>query len=329
MSTLQESRTAPRTAEQLDALDWEDLAPARPADLSDVVHGTGFATSEDGVDLFWQTWSAREDDRRGNILLIHGFGEHSARYEHAAVGLVRAGYDVFAYDVRGHGQSEGPRGFVLNFNLYLQDVATMHKVGQKHLGDQEPWFVLGHSNGGLITLQYALRRPEAITGFAVTSPFCAVAMKVPKWKTTAGRLLSRVIPKLGMPADIDPSFVSRDLHVVKAYGEDPLNHGTATARWFTETVAAQADLLERAPMIQHPLLMLVGGSDKIADPEVSQRVYQRVGSSDRELEVYTEMYHEILNELEWTRVLRRLVEWLDQQSADHFRLQDADLEEEE
>lgn len=320
MSTLQESRTAPRTAEQLDAIDWSDLAPARPADLEGVEQGNGFSTTV-GVDLFWQTWTASErGDRRGNILLIHGFGEHSARYEHVAVGLVRSGYDVFAFDVRGHGQSEGPRGFVMDFDLYMQDVAEMFKVGRKQLGEEVPWFVLGHSNGGLISMQYALRRPEGITGFAVTSPFCAVAMKVPAWKTTAGRLLSRIIPKLGLPADINPEFVSRDAHVVKVYGEDPLNHGIATARWFTETTTAQADLLERAPMIKQPLLMLVGGSDKIADPEVAQRVYQRVGSSDRELEVYTEMYHEILNELEWERVLRRLVEWLDQQSADHFRL---------
>ncbi len=298
----------------------DDLFPGQPVEgeHEGVTREHGFMTSFDQTKLFWQRWSgpaleAIEDDRkrRGRVVLMHGYGEHSSRYSHVAVALVRAGYDVMAFDARGHGQSGGKDAFVAVYDEYVLDLEqAIDHMEERWDESHGPIDVVGHSNGGLIALRYALRRPDRVRAFVVTSPFLGFKVKVPAWKATAGNILSSLWPSFGLPSELPPSDLTHREDVVKQYAHDPLNRTIATSRWFTETKSAQRDLLERADRITHPVLMLVGGSDKIADPRAAQEVYHALGSSSRELEVYETLYHEILNEVEWEDVMRRLLGWL-------------------
>ena len=89
-----------------------------------------------------------------------------------------------------------------------------------------------------------------------------------------------------------------------------MNTGVATARWFTEAKDAQADLLERAKEITQPFFFLVAGSDELADPRAAEEVYHRLGSHDREFEILPELFHEVLNEAEWSELMLQMVTWL-------------------
>ena len=299
--------------EEIADLDLSDIGPAQ--DVAGDYDGVkawehGELTSWDGTKLYWQRWSG-EGDRRGRVILMHGYGEHSSRYSHVAVALVRAGYDVAAIDARGHGKSGGKEAHVAMYDEYVLDLERFIDDVEEQWGEEHgPIHVVGHSNGGLIALRYALRNPERVRSFAVTSPFCGFKVHVPGWKATAGRFLSKVVPAFGLPSEIPATALTHRPEVVSLYDRDPLNRKIATARWFTEVKAAQADLLERAGRITHPLLMLVGGSDQIADPEAAKRVYEKSGSKDRRIEVYDTLYHEILNEVEWEDVMRELLVWL-------------------
>ena len=311
---MQELATAPRlTLEQLQALRWDDLAPARPRRREDVEREEGFFESWDGTKLFWQSWSAPAAPARGQVTLIHGYGEHSSRYDHVAALLARAGYAVMAMDVRGHGRSAGPAAHVDRYDDYVRDVERLMLHQRKRWGKTRgPRFVLGHSNGGLIALRLALRRPEDVAGFVITSPLCGLTVKIPAWKERAGLILSRLRPTFGLPSDLHAEDLSHDAHVVEVYKRDPLNRTLATARWFTETTQAFHDLHERAELIRQPLLMLVAGTDRLVDAIQSQRVFERVGSQDRELGVYPDLYHELLNELSWDEIATRIVLWMEQ-----------------
>lgn len=302
----------------------DDLFPGQPVegDHEGVTREHGFFTSFDQTKLFWQRWSGAPLDaksfdtegqtRRGRIIIMHGYGEHSSRYAHVAVALVRAGYDVMAFDARGHGHSGGKEAHVSVYDEYVLDLEQALDVMEETWGDERgPLDVVGHSNGGLIALRHALRRPDRVRAFVVTSPFCGFKVKVPAWKSSAGKVMSRVWPSFGLPSELPPSDLTHREDVIKQYANDPLNRSIATSRWFTETKSAQRDLLERAGKITHPLLMLVGGADRIADPSAAQNVYHALGSSERELEVYETLYHEILNEVEWEDVMRRMLAWIE------------------
>jgi alpha-beta hydrolase superfamily lysophospholipase len=301
------------TAEGLEGLDWSDLAPARPCSREGVRHDQGFLRGFGELELYWQSWEAADGGaRRGRVLLQHGYGEHSARYEHVGVALVRAGYDVMALDARGHGRSAGVPAHAARYDEYVDDLERAKAHLEARWGaERGPLYLLGHSNGGLITLRAMLRGWSGVAGYAVTSPMCGLAVKVPLWKATAGDVMSKVWPTLALPTDLPPEVLSHDAHVVSVYAKDPLVRTVATARWFTEAKDAQADLRLRASSIKQPLIMCIAGSDKLVDPAAAEEVFERIGSADKTKAPYPALYHEILNEAEWPQILRKIVMWFE------------------
>jgi alpha-beta hydrolase superfamily lysophospholipase len=302
---------APWTAETLHVDLWRDLAPARALEPDAVARDGGTWETGEQV-LFWQAWYDASDEapRRGVVALMHGYGEHSGRYDHVAGALVRCGYQVLAIDARGHGRSSGRRGHIEHFDAHVDDLALLVRRAHDRWPGL-PLFVLGHSNGGLITLRYALRRPREVAGFVVSSPLCKVALAVPAAKELAGRIASRVWPTLSIPTGLDAAYVSHLEEVVRAYRRDPLVFGTTTVRWYTEAQHAMADLAGRAHTLDQPFLFLVAGADRIVEPQATRRVFHGLASSEREIEVYGDLYHEILNEARWRDVLRRAVLWME------------------
>jgi alpha-beta hydrolase superfamily lysophospholipase len=296
--------------DEIATLDFSDLAPAKPVDDDQVVQSEGFWHSFDRLQLFWQSWEPAEGPTRGAIALMHGFGEHSSRYDHVAAALCRAGYGVVAIDARGHGRSTGRRAHVASYDHYVQDYDLL----KLHTAARWPGldlFCMGHSNGGLIALRYALTQPDDVTGFVVTSPMCGIGVEVPRLKAAAGRLMSKVWPTFTMPNDLNPSKLSHIERVVEKYEADPLGLKIVSARWFTEATEAQEDLLERAGELEQAFLFLVAGQDELVDAKAAEDVFHRMGSGDREMELFPKLYHEILNEEAWQDIVRRMVRWME------------------
>lgn len=293
---------------EVDALDATDLRPGMTRPGAGVAHEEGILTAWDGLDLFWQTWAPEGEAVRGVIALMHGMGEHSARYHHVATLATRAGYAVGAIDARGHGRSAGPRGHVGRFEEFPRDL-------DRWVGDLEerwpslPLYVLGHSNGGLISLHHALMAPGRANAYAVSSPFLGFEVKVPPLKALAAPALSRLWPTFGIPTELDPAVLCHDEAVVAQYAADPMVGQVASPRWYTETRGAQAELLKRASQIRVPFLFLVAGSDALAEVAATERVYAALGSRERELEIFPSLKHEILNEAEWDAKVRTILKW--------------------
>src|SRR5581483_3125752 len=189
--------------------------------------------SADGTSLHHSIWQA--DAPRAVVALLHGYAEHIARYEHVARALNAAGITVHGCDLRGHGRSAGPRGHIDRFDDYLDDARALVTAARS---EKLPLFVLGHSNGGLIATHHVLRQPEGIAGLVLSSPFFGLKLAVPAVKVMAARVASRVYPRLALPSGLHGADVSRDPTVQADYDRDPLNNKAATARWFTETMAA-------------------------------------------------------------------------------------------
>ena len=257
---------------------------------------------------------------RGVVVIVHGYCEHRGRYRHVAEHLNRSGYHVLVGDLRGHGGSEGERGFVWRFSDYSDDItAFLREAAQvftdkdKEGGGGEPAqrpILLGHSMGGLVAMQFALANPKALRALVLSSPFLGLKLRVPGWKRAMAQLASLLRPKLRLPNELPPSGLSHDEAVCRAYATDPLVTHDATARWFTETLSAQADTLARAGQVKVPTLMLHAGDDHIVDSEVSKAVFSRIGATDKSMTFYPGLYHEIFNELEKDRVLGDLTTWL-------------------
>lgn len=250
------------------------------------------------------------DQPRATILLIHGLGEHSGRYQHVAEAFNAKGFTVLAPDHLGHGESPGTRVFVEQFDDYLTGVRECRAIIDQQCPGV-PCFLLGHSMGGLIAGRLLLEDQQQYRGALLSGPAFAAEAPPSGLVMFIGRLLAKIAPKAGMIA-LDASGVSRDPQVVAAYNADPLvNHGKITAALGVALFDAMAEVMSRAAEIKLPLLVMHGDADAMAAPKGSEQFAAAVSSSDKTLTLLPGLYHEIFNEPEGANIIAAYAEWIE------------------
>jgi alpha-beta hydrolase superfamily lysophospholipase len=244
---------------------------------------------------------------------VHGYAEHSGRYEEMALWFAERGCAVHAYDQRGHGRSEGARCHVERFDDFLDDLGVvLDNIRSQH--PELPITLLGHSMGGLITLAFlAARKPRVAS--AVTSGAALSIGAVSPLRVALARAARRVMPRLAIGSGLDPEGLSRDPEVVRRYLADPLIVRTMTTSLGAELLEAAPRTAALAGEVEVPLLVLHGEADPICAPEGSQAFHAGVAAPGGALRVYPQLRHEIFNEPERETVWRDVLGWLEEQSA--------------
>ncbi|MBI2082883.1 MAG: lysophospholipase [Deltaproteobacteria bacterium] len=272
-------------------------------------HSSGNFEGAKGTRLFFQQWLAPKPKAR--LLFIHGLGEHSDRYHHTAHFFVSAGYSVFHFDLRGHGKSEGQRGFAESLADLLADI---DRFITKFGANSDPLFLIGHSFGGQLALNYVTSSYPGIqklNGIIFSSPNIRVAIDIPLVKVQASRLLSRMIPRLSLANEIPIDFLSHDPEVVKAYNRDPLVQTKITTRLGDLILRNQEMIDSLAQKIRLPSLFLLGSEDRICSPEASKEFFKKIPVEDKTLKIYPGFYHELFNEVGKERVFNDMVQWIE------------------
>ena len=278
--------------------------------MNTLAETTGNFAGSDGVDIFYRHFQAESE--RANLVIAHGLGEHSGRYGNVIERMLPMGISVWAADHRGHGQSGGKRGHVLNFMQYLIDLRVLLEKARKDAVDDGKCFLLGHSMGGLIAIYFARRFPELVDGVVASSPALGMIIEVPAAKKILGSLMSLLWPGLTLGNELDAAKISHDADAVSAYQNDSLVHDRVSSRFFTEFMAAMETVNQEAASIQVPIFMQVAGDDHLVDARASERFFHNLAVADKTLQIYEGFYHEIYNEPEADRqrVLQDLEEWL-------------------
>lgn len=259
-----------------------------------------------GLELFYQRWLP-EGEHKAVLAIVHGFGEHSGRYGNVVNWFVPKGYAAYGFDLRGHGRSPGPRGYINEWAEYRQDVRLFLEL--VHAQEPErPVFLLGHSMGGLIVLEYALHYPEGLSGVVASGPVLAQAGVSPLLMMMS-KLLSSIMPRLTLNTKLDAAAISRDQAVVKAYVNDPLVHSLGTPRLGTALTAAVEWTQAHAAEFQVPCLILHGSADRLAPPEGSRIFYKEMTLADKERQVYEGYFHEVYNDLGKEKPLAAVEAW--------------------
>lgn len=269
-------------------------------------HVDGYRGLPDGTKGYWQGWRPAGEPR-ATVVVVHGLGEHGGRYAHIGQRLAAAGFACYCADYRGHGRTEGPRANLGRMSDVVTDLGEFVTFARERAAGV-PTFMLGHSVGGLIALQYATTHDHGLAGLVLSGAYMQVLGS--SLLKPMAKLLSALTPNLGVsvvPADA----LSRDPEVVTAYRTDPLvHHGKVPARSGAELLATTRELPARLARLEIPMLILHGTQDRIATPEGSRMVHQRVASTDRTLRLYDGLRHEVLNEPEGDEILDELVGWL-------------------
>jgi alpha-beta hydrolase superfamily lysophospholipase len=272
-------------------------------------HKEGTFQGAGGLDLYHQSWRA-EKETRAVLAIIHGFGEHSGRYANVVNHLTPQGYAVYGFDLRGHGRSPGQRGHINSWDEYREDARAFLHMASKREPNQ-PVFMLGHSMGALIALDYLLHDPAGLQGAVISgAPLEPVGVAKP-FLVLLARVLSRVWPRFSMPLGLDPKGISRDTEVVKAYQADPLVHGKTTVRWGMEILQTIEWVKAHAAEVRIPILLIHGGSDPLNSPNGTRSFFANVTFPDKEMKIYPGSYHEAHNDLDYGQVMKDMAQWLE------------------
>lgn len=241
------------------------------------------------------------------MLLVHGIGEHSGRYEHVGAFMASQGIDTLGFDNRGFGQSGGRRAHVESFDEYLDDIEALLDE-RRRLG--VPVVLMGHSLGGLMVATYLVRGRSAPDLAILSAP--ALQAEVPAWQKTLAPVVGRFAPKFFIKSKIESELLSRDPAVQQGYVDDPLVFGGATAGLGSETFATMESTSASIEKISVPTYVLHGEEDRLVPPAASAGLGALPNVTRR---VWPNLRHEALNEPEQDDVMAAIVAWVNAQLA--------------
>ncbi len=263
--------------------------------------------STDGLEMFARGWTPGARPKAA-IALVHGHGEHSGRFEHVAAALTGAGYALLGFDLRGHGRSGGSRGHTPSYDALLDDIAVFLAQVQKRFPGLP--FLYGHSLGGNLVLNYALRRKPDLRGVIATSPWLKLSFQPPAAQLVLARMMNGIAPGFTQNSGLNVNGLSHDRAVVDAYVNDPLVHEKISARLYLSMHESGLWALEHAYDFTLPLLLMHGSADPITSAEASREFAARAGKT-AELKIWDGMFHETHNEPQKAQVLQAMRDWLD------------------
>ncbi len=261
-------------------------------------------TDPDGVTIFVHRWLA--EDPKAVLHIVHGLGEHSARYDRLAQSLNAAGYHVYADDHRGHGLTGeamggqgplGPRGMAGTLD-------AIHAVSQhaQQAHPDLPFVLLGHSWGSFLAQKFAMQWGSELHALVLTGT----------------RLLLPPMPDpTSFNAEFEPAatpydWLSRDADEVAKYMADPWCGFSPDfpAAEMAYLVGGPTDAVPKAL----PILVLNGSRDPVGGESSGHALveaYRQVGAEDVSFMCYLDARHEVFNETNRADVTDDLIEWLD------------------
>ncbi|MBH3338690.1 lysophospholipase [Pseudomonas mendocina] len=300
--------------------------------------------TQDGLHLHVNHWHG-DQPPRAVVMLSHGMAEHSQRYARLAESLVAAGFDLYALDQRGHGQSaaQGVLGHYADeggWDKVVGDLASLnHHIRQRY--PQAPIFLFGHSMGSYIGMAYLMGHSCSLQGAVLSgSNYQPVALYkaarliagFERWRLgPKGR--SKVIDFLSFgsfnkafrPNRTAFDWLSRDAAEVDKYVTDPLCGFVCTTQLWCDLLDGLRYITPKANLAQIdaglPLLVIGGSRDPVSDGKRLEDLagaLREAGVRDVQLKIYPEARHELLNESNRDEVTAHLIDWL-QQALSHGR----------
>jgi alpha-beta hydrolase superfamily lysophospholipase len=267
------------------------------------MHEEKMVMAPDGMELFHI--KDVPENPKAIIVLVHGLAEHCGRYDYVVKNLNEFGYGVYRFDNRGHGRSGGKRGYLDDFQKFIDDTDLFVDLA-KNENPQIPVFMLGHSMGGFITAGYGCKYPGKLKGQVFSGPvIIELAIFDPLKEMDVENA-----PETPIPNSLS-NLICRDRRVVEDYENDPLVLKETTLKLLTNVFIEGVQWLgENLKNYAYPCLILHGGDDQIVDKASAHYRHLNIASEDKDIKIYEGFFHEILNEAEKDQVLSDIQEWI-------------------
>ncbi|XGC80204.1 lysophospholipase [Bdellovibrio bacteriovorus] len=271
----------------------------------------GFFKGYKDINLFFQVWNNPE--AVGTVIVTHGHGEHSESYHRLIKAFENDKWSFYGWDLRGHGRSEGRRGFVANFDDYCEDYKIfLEMVLKDEKIKSGPVILFAHSMGGLIQLKTLIRNPDIrCDAIVISSPLLGVSVPIPLFKSKGAGLLNALIPQITMSNELTNDMLTRDPDVIREYEQDALRHARISPGSFLGMLESFDFVRPRGSHITKPALFILAENDPVVSTAEAKKFYDSLGSSKKELYVYPEAKHELVNDIIRNTVFADIKKFMD------------------
>lgn len=276
----------------------------------------GFFQASDGNKLFYRFWPAAHltENVTKCFVLLHRGHEHSARLQHIVDELNMPDVPMFSFDARGHGQTEGPRGYSPSVARSVQDVKDfVAYVSQTYHIPTQNILVIAQSISAVYATAWVHDYAPKIRGLILASPAFSIKLYVPF--ACAGMTLLQKM--LGRPfyisSYVNANFLTHDPERRKSYNNDPLITKTIASHMLLQLAQLGKRIVADARAIRLPVQLFISGSDVVVHHSPQHQFYQNLGSSIKEKHVLKGFYHDTLGEQNRSQVfahMRRFIERL-------------------
>lgn len=262
--------------------------------------------SKDGR-VFYRQWPC--ENPKAVIILVHGMGGYSGRFFEFGPYLVKNGFNTYAIELKGHGESPSIRGHISNFKIYTEELKILVKT-VKAENPGKKIFVFGESMGGTIILDFAIHYQDLINGLILVSP--AIKDKLPISIATKAKMFVSTVfdPLRYFSSEFNAQMFTRDPDMVKRINNDPLEVRKFTAHFFTSLLKTLIFVDLNPKKIITPILMLLSGHDVMISAEAAEAYFKKITSKDKEVKWYPEMYHALYVDKDKEAVFKDIVEWV-------------------
>jgi lysophospholipase len=262
----------------------------------------GFMHLKDGTKIYYEKSSG--NNPKCSIIILHGICEHLGRYDTISNQLNIKQYNVYRFDFRGHGRSDGKEAYIDNYNCFIEDLDVMVDLVKDENKDAK-LFILGHSFGGLISLAYQIKHSGKVNGFILSAP------TVSDEAGTIGNFDVNAQNTDYIPNNLG-HLICSDKNVVQQYFDDAYVHNEMTVGIIREMRKAIEWVKNNIEGFEAPIIIIHGENDQIVSYLDSEELYECISSADKKLLIYSCMYHEVLNEKSKDKVIDDLSEWIDE-----------------
>jgi alpha-beta hydrolase superfamily lysophospholipase len=256
-----------------------------------------FFNGYDGTKLFLQKWTA--SGAKGTILITHGQAEHSECYNRLVNGLEGEGWSFIGWDMRGHGKSEGLRGYAKDFDEYVLDfkVFVEHCLKMPEVAGK-PVVLLAHSMGGLVqTCGLGEKSFPDVTAQVLSSPLFGVAVDVPEWKDKSAGFLKAFLPKITLGNEVKNTDLSRDIEIVREFEMDTYRHGRISPGVYLGFKREFPKVLSYAAKITIPTLLHISDKDPVVSSPAAIQFFDALASKNKLLKIVEGGKHELYNDI--------------------------------
>jgi alpha-beta hydrolase superfamily lysophospholipase len=273
----------------------------------------GFVTSIDQTRLFYRHWPATSTWNGCVVVVLHGIGYHSAPYKVIADSLNPQGTEVYALDARGHGLSQGRRGFVGTSAEVGADVECMIRFAQQQRPEAKI-FLLGDSMGADFALNYAKRNSRELAGLILLAlalnldisqflsleslslmPYFVLAHREPVLDLVGKRLED---------SSRDPEFIARRRI-------DPLAYKNVSFGYLLDVQRLVFGWRWKiAPRVHAPTLLIKGGKDRVVSHRECVAFDKLSASPDKSFKIYPDVPHTTLWDPETPEILEQIGKWI-------------------